>query len=157
MRPIAACAMLLVERTRAGQVTPESPGIPRAMVLRFPSHSPVTSGFFVTVAPEKPASQELDASVEASGPHDFAVRKVSALVFSAACGHRIPPRVRDDRETPLEWDRTATIWTDLRLPKIRIFFLKGLDKGSVSCPGDLPVGSSLPAIAWFGIRSTRRV
>jgi hypothetical protein len=31
-------------------------------------------GFLVTVAPEKLASQELDAGVEASGPHDFAVR-----------------------------------------------------------------------------------
>jgi len=29
--PIAACAMLLVERTRVSQVTPESPGTPRAM------------------------------------------------------------------------------------------------------------------------------
>ncbi|MGZ3324124.1 MAG: hypothetical protein ACXU9C_24555, partial [Xanthobacteraceae bacterium] len=35
--------------------------------------SPVT-GFFATVAPEKLASQELDASIGASGPHDFAVR-----------------------------------------------------------------------------------
>jgi hypothetical protein len=35
--------------------------------------SPAT-GFFATVAPEKLASQELDASVGASGPHDFAVR-----------------------------------------------------------------------------------
>jgi hypothetical protein len=35
--------------------------------------SPVT-GLFVTVAPEKFASRELDASVGASGPHDFAVR-----------------------------------------------------------------------------------
>jgi hypothetical protein len=31
-------------------------------------------GFFVTVIPEKLASQGLDASVEASEPHDFAVR-----------------------------------------------------------------------------------
>jgi hypothetical protein len=31
-------------------------------------------GFFATVAPEKLASHELDAGVEASGPHDFAVR-----------------------------------------------------------------------------------
>jgi len=29
---------------------------------------------FVTVAPKKLTSQELDASVGASGPHDFAVR-----------------------------------------------------------------------------------
>src|SRR5256885_4319364 len=35
--------------------------------------SPV-SGLVVTVTPEKLASQELDASVAASGPHDFAVR-----------------------------------------------------------------------------------
>src|SRR6202521_3511789 len=32
MRPIAACAMVVVERTRVSQVTPESPGTPRAMV-----------------------------------------------------------------------------------------------------------------------------
>jgi hypothetical protein len=32
MRPIAACAMSVVERTRVSQVTPESPGMPRAMV-----------------------------------------------------------------------------------------------------------------------------
>ena len=30
---------------------------------------------FATVAPKKLASQELDAGVEASGPHDFAVRE----------------------------------------------------------------------------------
>jgi hypothetical protein len=45
-------------------------------------------------------SAKLDAGVEASGPHDLAVR------FSAARRrhlhvHRIPPRVRDDREPPL--------------------------------------------------------
>src|SRR6202166_594974 len=32
MRPIAACAMSVVERTRVSQVTPETSGIPRAMV-----------------------------------------------------------------------------------------------------------------------------
>jgi hypothetical protein len=31
--PDTACAMVVVERTRVSQVTPESPGIPRAMVL----------------------------------------------------------------------------------------------------------------------------
>jgi len=52
-------------------------------------------------------NRKLDASVEASGPHDFSVRKQNALVRSAARGHRIPPRVRDDRDTPLEWDETS--------------------------------------------------
>src|SRR3954469_25456474 len=46
-------------------------------------------------------SAKLDASVEASEPHDFAVRvqhRSSAVLNSV---HRIPPRVRDDRERPL--------------------------------------------------------
>jgi hypothetical protein len=47
--------------------------------------------------------RQLDASVEASGPHDFSVRKLGALVSSAARVHRIQPRVRDDRDTPLKW------------------------------------------------------
>jgi hypothetical protein len=50
----------------------------------------------------------LDASVEASGPHDFAVR-ISAIRQKRIRVHRIPPRVRDDRDTPLEWDETARI------------------------------------------------
>jgi len=51
---------------------------------------------------------KLDASVEASGPHDFAVR-LSAIRQRRIRVHRIPPRVRDDRDTPLEWDETARI------------------------------------------------
>src|SRR6202165_357579 len=47
------------------------------------------------------APTRLDAGVEASGPHDFAVRVQNALVRSAACVHRIPPRVSDDHDTPL--------------------------------------------------------
>src|SRR5258708_30933346 len=71
MRPIAACAMSVVERTRVSQVTPGTSGIPHAMVLRLMSYSPRRSGFLVTVTPEKLASHELDATVEGSGPHDF--------------------------------------------------------------------------------------
>jgi hypothetical protein len=33
----------------------------------------------------------------------------SAFVASAIRVHRIPPRVRDDREPPLQWDETAKI------------------------------------------------
>jgi hypothetical protein len=51
--------------------------------------APRRSGFFVTVIPEKLASQELDASVEASGPHDFSVR-FSAVRQKRRCVHRIP-------------------------------------------------------------------
>jgi len=45
-------------------------------------------------------STTLDASVGASGPHDFAVR-FRAVRQRRIHVHRIPPRVRDDRETPL--------------------------------------------------------
>jgi hypothetical protein len=51
-------------------------------------------------------SAKLDASVEASGPHDFAVR-LGAVRQRHLRVHRIPPRVRDDRDTPLWWDETA--------------------------------------------------
>ena len=61
--------------------------------------SPVT-GFLATVAPKKLASRELDASIGASGPHDFAVR-FRAVRQKRSHVHRIPPHVRDDREPPL--------------------------------------------------------
>ena len=48
--------------------------IPCATALRLTSCSPRWSGLVVTVTPEKLASHELDASIAAPGPHDFAVR-----------------------------------------------------------------------------------
>src|SRR6202051_2755689 len=48
----------------------------------------------------KIAFRELDASVGASGPHDFAVRK-STVRHRRVHVHRILTRVRDDREPPL--------------------------------------------------------
>jgi hypothetical protein len=51
---------------------------------------------------------KLDTSVGVSGPHDFAVR-LSAIRQKRIRVHRIPPRVRDDRDTPLQWDETARI------------------------------------------------
>jgi hypothetical protein len=73
MRPIAACANGNVVRTRVSQVTPESPGTPRAVVYSLYALSPAIRPGFVTVACGN-ASRKLDASLEASGPHDFAIR-----------------------------------------------------------------------------------
>src|SRR5258708_27738422 len=51
-------------------------------------------------------SCRLDASVGASGPHDFTVRAYA--VRQRHCHvHHIPPRVRDDRDTPLSRDGTV--------------------------------------------------
>ena len=49
------------------------------------------NGFLATVAPEKPASQELDASTAASEPHDFAVRVMpasSVMASASTASHR---------------------------------------------------------------------
>jgi len=59
-----------VESTRVSQVTPESLGIPARNGF---------NGFLRALPGDRPSSakitfRELDASVEASGPHDFAVR-----------------------------------------------------------------------------------
>src|SRR6202158_1963570 len=75
------------------------------MVLTATSCSPPRSGLFVTVAGE--LLRQLDAGVEASGPHDFAVHLKRRSSCSAISVHRIPPRVRDDRASAPLWDGTA--------------------------------------------------
>ena len=137
MRPIAACAMVVVERTRVSQVTPESPGIPRAMVLTASfALSPVTGLSChrhqrkLLLANLTPASgrQDHTTSPSASG----------ALVFSAIRVHRIPPRVRDDRATPLCGTGRRGYRADLGLRKNRIFLQRGLDtpqsESDLICP-----------------------
>jgi hypothetical protein len=93
--PDARCARSLVcemekHTSIVTTVTPERSGIPRAMVLRFPSCSSRGPGFLAPVIPEKLASQELDASVGASEPHDFAVRRQRRSSCGATRVHRIP-------------------------------------------------------------------
>jgi hypothetical protein len=60
--------------------------------------SPVT-GLFCHRHPQN-CFRELDTSVGVSGPHDFSVR-LRAIRQERIRVHRIPPRVRDDREPPL--------------------------------------------------------
>jgi hypothetical protein len=97
--------MSVVERTRVSQVTPESPGIPRAMVLRLISCSPRRPGFLATVAGGI-ASTDL---TPASGRQDHTTSPSASVPFvnGTISVHRIPSRVRDDRDTPLEWDETG--------------------------------------------------
>jgi hypothetical protein len=44
--------------------------------------------------------RQLDASVGASGPHDFAVRGISAFVRAPPASTVSRPTFRDDRERP---------------------------------------------------------
>ena len=45
--------------------------------------------------------RQVDASVEASGPHDLAVRLTRVRLCAPKASTASPPNVRDDRETPL--------------------------------------------------------
>ena len=45
--------------------------------------------------------RQVDASVEASGPHDLAVHLTRVRLFAPKASTASPPNVRDDRETPL--------------------------------------------------------
>jgi hypothetical protein len=109
MRPIAACATIVVERTRVSQVTPGNTQHSPRNGLRLTSCSSRRSGFFVTVIPEKLASQELDASVEASEPHDFAVRlRCSRQQHCRRPPHPAPTSVTTAKR-PSVWDGTAAI------------------------------------------------
>jgi hypothetical protein len=115
-------------RVSPPQVHRDHPAFPHAMVLTVSfALSPVIG--LSCHRHQRNCFHQLDASVEASGPHDFAVR-VSAVRYRHLRVHRIPPRVRDDREPPLMWDRTAgnkpVIWVWC---EGEIFFRMGLDRG----------------------------
>jgi hypothetical protein len=54
---------------------------------------------------------------------------------------RIPPRVRDDRDTPLEWDETARISELIWVRREQKYFCKwGWTANSLICPS----GKSAP-------------
>jgi hypothetical protein len=98
MRPIAARAMVVVESTRVSQVTPESPGIPRAMVYGL-FRAPRRPGFLATVA-KRIAPPSL---TPASGRQDHTSSPSASVLFvdQRIRVHRILSRVRDDLEPPL--------------------------------------------------------
>jgi hypothetical protein len=111
--PGARCTRSLVCKGRkhtsvVTTVAPEHPAFPHAMVLTAASCSPRRSGFLVTVAsripPQSltPASRRQDHTTSPSA-------SPAPLVKSATRVHRIPSRVRDDRDTPLHGDGTARV------------------------------------------------
>ena len=101
--------------------------------------SPVTG----LVCPHRQRSylRQLDASVGASGPHGFAVRELSAFVNAPPHVHRIPSRIRDDREPPLLGRDGRICRNDLPDGESGIFFETGLDNQLICATrADLPVG-----------------
>src|ERR1700682_553840 len=95
-----------VARALVTTSTPETPGIARAMVLTVSFVlSPVT-GLFCHRHRQN-CFRQLDTSVGASGPHDFAVR-FSLARQARIRVHRIPPRACDVASRPSEWDETVS-------------------------------------------------
>jgi hypothetical protein len=89
--------------------SPEKPGLPCAMVLTVSFVLSLVTGLVCHHRKRNAqALSPLDASVGASGPHDFAVRKSAArprkdLRASLPRPPHPIPHVRDDREPPLFW------------------------------------------------------
>jgi hypothetical protein len=80
-------------------VTAEQPAFPARMGYGVYALSSGT-GVLAPVGRALVEHDGLDVSTGTSGPHDLAVR-VGAARQSALRVHRIPPRVRDDRDPPL--------------------------------------------------------
>jgi hypothetical protein len=121
------------------------------MVLRFASCSPQRSGFLVTVTPEKLASQELDAGVEASGPHDFAVRKLAHSSPTPPASIASRSALMTLRNAPLSGQDGESCRSDLPDARSQIFLQRGLDReiyqDRLICPSGwvcefVPVNSS---------------
>ena len=129
-------------------VTPVSPGIPRAMVLTaYIALSPVSRAF-LPPSPARSSPHELDASVGASGPHDFAVR----FMRRSSKAPKRPPHpalnVYDDRETPLERrrDRDSIV---LLLPRRQEQFRKIGNRAHCRAPG---TAATPRCLTKFGLR-----
>jgi len=100
--PAASRAKIKKQHELVTTVTPETPGIPHAMVLTLISRSipPVTG--LVCHRRRRILPPNLMPGVGASGPHDFAVRGSTSFVADVARVHRIPhPTSVTIAQTPL--------------------------------------------------------
>src|SRR5712664_4069267 len=95
--PAASCALVVIERTRVTTSTPESPGVParngfNGFLRALPGDRallPPSSADMSCLSPVGPTRlRKLDASVEASGPHDFAVRDLHLSSARLVIAHR---------------------------------------------------------------------
>jgi hypothetical protein len=130
--PDASCTRSLAcEKVKAHEVVTEGPagssGIPARNGFNGCSGLSLVIGLFCHHRLAR-VLRDLNASVEASGPHGFAVR-FRAVRQRRIHVHRIPPRVRDDREPPLLVGRDSGICScDLGESETRIFLRRRLDR-----------------------------
>src|SRR5260370_31773323 len=82
--------------------------------------------------------RQLDASVEASGPHDFAVRSSAVRLTAPSASTASRPALMTLRNAPSVGQDGGSCRDDLPDGRIEIFFQMGLDSQFT----DLPVGQS---------------
>jgi hypothetical protein len=123
--PAASCAKVESTRVRNHGHT-GTPGIPYAMVLTVSFVLFPATGLFATVV-ERNFFRQLDASIGASEPHDFAVRRPGTFVSA-------PPASTASRLTsvtiakrPSEGRDSEGYGCDLGEKRTRIFLERGLD------------------------------
>src|SRR5450631_604752 len=114
------------------------PAFPHAMVLTVTSCSPRRSGLFVTVAGE--LLRQLDAGVEASGPHDFAVRNTAPSSEAPPASTASHPAFATIMIRPFVGRDGGSCRDDLPDGRSGIFLQNGLDRQIAGPPADLPVG-----------------
>src|SRR6202020_697786 len=98
------------------------------MVLTVSSALSLVIGLFVTFIGEI-SFTNLTPTIEASGPHDFAVRKLALSSAAPLASIASQPYVRDDRETPLRsGPGCERCRSDLGQMGTGIFLRRGLDR-----------------------------
>ncbi len=114
--------------------------------------SPVT-GLSCHRRPREVAFRELDASVGASGPHDFAVRKKRPRLQRRSASTASRPALMTLRNAPLSGRDDGDRRADLAYGEAEIFLRKGLDRVRAKQPdGQISWLSALsyPSPLWGG-------
>ena len=119
--------------SQSPQVRRNDPALPARMVLTVSFVLSPETGLSC-LRRRRNIIRRLDASVGASGPHDFAVRKARVLVRNAACVHRIPPTsVTIAKRPSVGTGRFGSIAVSTKPPSEK-YFAGGLDTKQVICP-----------------------
>ena len=131
--PAAACASGSKAYALVTTVAPGTPAFPHAMVLTAYFALSLVTGL-VCHRRRRSCFRQLDASVGASGPHDFAVRR-KALSSSATRVHRIPcPTSVTIAKRPFCMGRDGNDMQVIWVGSERNIFAKRAGQVNVICP-----------------------
>src|ERR1700686_3788071 len=134
MRPQAAYAMVVVERTRVVRSHRYHPAFPAQWFTAYIALSPAT-GLFCHRRPWS-CLHELDTSVGVSGPHRFTVRVRRPRLKAPSASTASRPAFRDVAQRPSVGRDGGEYRGDLGLRKSRIFLRRGLDTGFEKQPDE---------------------